>query len=341
MAIVRQGIKIGTFDIRFGLPRDRGFDPEEASKRIKTSRPSGQSTLSKFRSMVSSGEGLARSNKFIVVINFPNTILDKNTFSQMGGSEFQEFTTASEFTTSLKNDIRERLFFFCDGASMPGRTIADETNDAMYGPERSIARGVTYDDITLTFYMDQNMAEQVLFKSWQNLAISPNTYNSNYYDEYTGSIDIFPLIGLQQGQNIKRATQQEDTADGEPLARATIGANFTHLAEAFPKTIAPIEMSYTNSGLAKLSVTFSYRFAVTPADLAVIGEGEQGIAKGSLKGDVRLPNEDIGRNLGVFGNLVKKLPPDLRRAGRDVINQAKTRFPIGRIFGGRVFPPFF
>ena len=80
---------------------------------------------------------------------------------------------------------------------------------------------------------------------------------------------------------------------------------------------------------------------MTPADLAVIGEGEQGIAKGSLKGDVRLPNEDIGRNLGVFGNLVKKLPPDLRRAGRDVINQAKTRFPIGRIFGGRVFPPFF
>ena len=211
----------------------------------------------------------------------------------------------------------------------------------MYGPERSIARGVTYDDITLTFYMDQNMAEQVLFKSWQNLAISPNTYNSNYYDEYTGSIDIFPLIGLQQGQNIKRATQQEETADGEPLARATIGANFTHLAEAFPKTVAPIEMSYGNSGLAKLSVTFSYRFAVTPADLAVIGEGEQGVAKGKLRGDVRLPNEDIGRNLGVFGNLIKKLPPDLRRAGRDVINQAKTRFPIGRIFGGRVFPPFF
>ena len=31
MAIIRKGIKIGTFDIRFGLPRDRGFDPEEAS----------------------------------------------------------------------------------------------------------------------------------------------------------------------------------------------------------------------------------------------------------------------------------------------------------------------
>ena len=33
MAIIRKGIKIGTFDIRLGLPRDRGFDPAEAAKR--------------------------------------------------------------------------------------------------------------------------------------------------------------------------------------------------------------------------------------------------------------------------------------------------------------------
>ena len=44
---------------------------------------------------------------------------------------------------------------------------------------------------------------------------------------------------------------------------------------------------------------------------------------------------------GIFGGLISKLPPELRRAGRDVINQVKTRFPTGRIFGGKVFPPFF
>ena len=32
MAIIRKVIKIGTFDIRLGLPRDRGFDPAEAAK---------------------------------------------------------------------------------------------------------------------------------------------------------------------------------------------------------------------------------------------------------------------------------------------------------------------
>jgi len=44
---------------------------------------------------------------------------------------------------------------------------------------------------------------------------------------------------------------------------------------------------------------------------------------------------------GIFGGLISKLPPELRRAGRDVIQQVRTRFPIGRIFGGKVFPPFF
>ena len=154
---------------------------------------------------------------------------------------------------------------------MPGRTITDETNDVLYGPERSIARGVSYDDITLTFYMDQNMAEQVLFKSWQNIAISPNTYNSNYYDEYTGSIDIYPLVTLSEVR-YQEQTQMKQLLNGEPFARATLGANFTHLVEAFPKTVAPIDLSYSNNNaLAKLSVTFSYRYAVTPADLAVTG----------------------------------------------------------------------
>ena len=34
------------------------------------------------------------------------------------------------------------------------------------------------------------------------------------------------------------------------------------------------------------------------------------------------------------------LPPDLRRTGRELVNNAKNRIPIGRIFKGKVFPPF-
>ena len=337
MAIIRGGKRIGTFDIRFGLPRDKGFDPVEASKRINQ-RVNKNTTVNKFRSLVTQADGLARQNKFIVVINFPTGARAQEIFD---GSEFAEYTTQMGYTTELKDSIRERLFFFCDSASMPGRTITDETNDMLYGPERSIARGVSYDDITLTFYMDQQMAEQVLFKSWQNLAINPNTYNSNFYDEYVGSIDIFPLVALT-GEVNRMASEDEKLVQGEPLARATLGANFTHLVEAFPKTVAPIEMSYQNDGLAKLSVTFSYRYAVTPADLAVEGSNSYIAKRTGLRGNVRMPTDNLDQKFGkTLGALIRKLPPDLRRAGRDVINQAKTRFPIGRIFGGRVFPPFF
>jgi hypothetical protein len=39
---------------------------------------------------------------------------------------------------------------------------------------------------------------------------------------------------------------------------------------------------------------------------------------------------------GLFG----KLPIELQRAGREVFNSAKRQVPIGRLFRGRLFPPF-
>ena len=52
----------------------------------------------------------------------------------------------------------------------------------------------------------------------------------------------------------------------------------------------------------------------------------------------RIP--EIKNNRGIFGSLINKLPPELRRAGRDVLNDLRRRVPLGRVTGGRVFPPF-
>ena len=43
-----------------------------------------------------------------------------------------------------------------------------------------------------------------------------------------------------------------------------------------------------------------------------------------------------GRDPGLFG----KLPPELQRAGRSIFNTAKNQVPIGKIFKGKIFPPF-
>jgi len=64
----------------------------------------------------------------------------------------------------------------------------------------------------------------------------------------------------------------------------------------------------------------------------------EGATVGSSFGDV--PTIKAGKDFGLFGGVLSKLPPEIRRAGRDVLNATKRNLPIGRVTGGRVFPPF-
>ena len=362
MAIIRERIplpgKLGKiFDIRLGLPRDRGFDPVKEAKRYhQDSQPNENTRINKMRSFLSQAEGLARPNRFIAVVNIPQALQTAVESSQ----EFVEYTTQQEMTSSLNNLIRDRLIWFCDSASLPGRNITDETKDMLYGPERKIARGVGFEDLTLTFYMGQTMAEKALFESWQNLAINPNTHNANFYDEYCGSIQLYPLIGVKNnkwedyespqskkwsltgmikdkvfGNKPVVAKRKVSTGDDRAMAIATVGAYYNHLTEAWPTAISAVPLSYnTNNEIMKLTVTFTYRKAIGPADV------EGGLGVDSLpQGKLRPGEVSIGeyQKRGQFGGIIEQA----KKIGRDVLNQAKVRFPWGRIFGGKVIPPFF
>ena len=232
----------------------------------------------------------------------------------------------------------------------------DEDKGMLYGPERKIARGLGFEDITLTFYMGQQMVEKMLFESWQNLAINPFTFNANYYDEYVGSIELYPLVhltnpnweawetdgGRKKGfkglvqDTIEGVTgmkkeirKQTRTGESRAMAIATVGAYYNHLVEAFPTKISAISMDYSTTGLMKLSVDFHYRYARGPAD---IDARELGINEGAL----RPKNVSISewKKRSLIGGI-------LQGVGRDILNDVKRRFPWGKIFGGKVIPPFF
>tara|TARA_Y100000310_G_scaffold331776_1_gene405984 strand:- start:6729 stop:7805 length:1077 start_codon:yes stop_codon:yes gene_type:complete len=358
MAIIRERIplpgKLGkVFDIRLGLPREKDID---YAKRYRDMKPNENTRINKFRSLVSSAEGLARPNRFIAIVNLPSGL--KGTLHpDQRGSEFAEYSAQSDATHKLNNTIRERLFFFCDSAQLPARNISDETKDQLYGPERKIARGHTWADLTLTFYMGQQMIEKMLFESWQNMAVNPFTFNANYYDEYIGSIELYPLVhltnpnweawetdgGRKKGfkglvqDTIEGVTgmkkeirKQTRTGESRAMAIATVGAYYNHLVEAFPTNIAVQQMDYsTNNVLMKLSVDFSYRYARGPAD---IDARELGINEGALRpGKVSVEDWKARSRL-------EKL---ISGVGRDILNDVKRRFPWGRIFGGKIIPPFF
>ena len=66
MAIFRGGKRLGPFDLRIGLPRGREYDKFE-----KPDNANPETTINRFRSAISKGEGVARTNRFLVRISTP------------------------------------------------------------------------------------------------------------------------------------------------------------------------------------------------------------------------------------------------------------------------------
>ena len=331
MAIIRQRLPIpGPFDIRLGLPRGKHFDPKRAKEQL-AQKANPNTTINRFRSMVAGAEGLYRPAKFFVVVEFPNRALQGDSFE---GLEFQEYRTDLQFLTETRNSIKDRLFFFCSSAQLPERTITDTSANQYYGPERNIARGMEFAPINLNFMLDSELTERTVFESWQNLVINQRTFNANFYDEYVGRILIFPLHE-NKNESSNRFDVPATNAYG-PMASLTLAGYYVELVEAYPKTIGAVDLAYNNgNAIANQSITFNYRYWQSNA---TVHKHEDAQSFGDING-TGVITED--KYLGPFAGIINKLPPEIRRAGRDVLQQVKTRFPIGRIFGGRVFPPFF
>ena len=101
------------------------------------------------------------------------------------------------------------------------------------------------------------------------------------------------------------------------------------MLDCFPKTLGPVEYSAEANVVQTFNVTFSFRYWVN----YFIDQ----------QGNIELGSPSFGKPVikeGPFGGILSKLPPELRRAGRDVLNDLRRRVPLGRITGGRVFPPF-
>ena len=182
--------------------------------------------LSGFRSE----DGYAKPSRYEVTLNPPSggrgksSGLNTNLMSILMPQNTSEGTTRQ---TSLR----------CESIEFPGRNLDTVADVNIYGPERNIVNGYSYADITGVFQCSTDLKEKTFFETWQRLAYNNQSWNFEYYDTYTGSIDIFQL----DENNRKRYGVQ--------------------LIECFPKTIAAQSLSYAPSTeIQKISVTFAYRY---------------------------------------------------------------------------------
>lgn len=314
MAILRGGRRIGNYDIRIGLPRDRSLDNVNADERLRR-KPGGnpESTINRFIANINEGEGLSRPNRYLVIINPPAR--KDLTQEELLASEFGGGSIGGPNDLESINMTRN-VAMMCSKVTMPARDI--NTATAMtYGPRREMPYAYSFEGtVECTFFGDKFLRQRMFFENWQKKIFDMVTHNINYYDTYIGSMDI-----LQLGQF-------EASGDKD---RVTYGVR---LHEVYPQTISSIDYSYgDNDKAVELPITLNYRrwtnLTLDQVEAATVG---------SSFGDV--PTIKPGKEFGLFGGVLSKLPPELRRAGRDVLNATRRNLPIGKVTGGRVFPPF-
>ena len=389
MAILRGGRRIGNYDIRLGLPRDKSLDNVESDPRIgresgpsgerivntaeariaqaakgaksarvqrgsdrtgndsKKTKPQGETTIGRFLSMVGQGDGFGFTNRFLVQIQLPNSLL-VNAFT----GDIQKNSD-----TELTSDVMVRTVnAMCHKAEFPSRDIAS-ADYVTYGPQRKMPTYYTYPgEIELNFYGDSYLRQRSFFENWQNHIFDQNSHNMNYYNNYIGHIDIYQLSTTPKitngGKNVAGKV--------ETVTEITYGVR---LFEVYPETIGTSPVEYSEeTAVHSLPIKFAYRNWVNlflddmPGTTYGSTENKD---FGGIKDEINygvgnegqfLPTSQIfsvnplaGKKKSLIkkpNGFLSKLPPELRRAGRDVVNQVRRGLPIGRITGGRVFPPF-
>jgi hypothetical protein len=165
--------------------------------------------LKEFIANVKTG-GLMKTSRYSVLMQTPTSIQGKQ-----------------------KADVR-KILLFCSDLQLPGLNIITAQNRT-FGEVREAPYDRIYDNVNLTFYVDQNMDVKEYFDSWINSIQRPDTRTFEYYKNYITEMYI----------------QVEDARDDSRY--------LVILHEAYPKSLSPIQLGYDNKEVMKLQVSMNYR----------------------------------------------------------------------------------
>ena len=328
MAIFRAGKRIGPFDIRGGISRgdlkSSAYSKTDRDPRFKQ-RANTENTIGRFRAAMASAEGFARPSRFAVRI-FPPSSLNQslkmsnattNRDGQVLDNEMYNgdgqvnFNVSGRHLNQLTNTIGRQVNIMCDTVTMPGVDL--QTQEIQYGSEPARNHVTSHGfagNIVATFYADKYLRERQFFEMWQKHVVNTVSHKANYYDDYVGKMHIYQL-----------GADSEVDRDMPTYA--------VEAMEVYPFQIGSIDYGYGKANeVVKINVEFAYKYWRNMSSTT------QGLSFGDHK---QSPADVKSANSGLFG----MLPPELQRMGRDVFSQGRTVLnPIGRIFGGKVFPPF-
>jgi hypothetical protein len=325
MAIFRAGKRLGPFDIRGGISRGdlkgSAYHKTDKDPRFKQ-RANTENTIGRFRAAMASAEGYARPSRFAIRLFPPsilaNAIQTQNSTVEREGTkfvpshDFHEEPIRGSHLNSLNNTIGKQVMIHCDTVTFPGVDL--QTQEIQYGSAPGMNMVTSHGfagNIVATFYADKYLRERSFFEQWQKLAVDTISHKANYYDNYVGKMHMYQLGA--------------DTTVDRDMPTYAVEA-----IDVYPEKIGTMDVGYSlTNQIQKITIEFSYRqwFNMGLENAAGLEFAKSQQTMANIK----------ARDRGLFG----KLPPDLQRAGKDIFQQGRTVLnPIGRIFKGKVFPPF-
>jgi hypothetical protein len=207
-----------------------------------------------FLSNIKAKDGLARPNRFQVILPIPqyiNNFIGNSVFEQLFNLPNTIFTNASEIlggvfgsqpqdpqSKTTNASLSRYLALQCESAELPGKTL--NTADAkVYGPTFKVPYQSQYTDTSLTFLCTNEFYERKLFDRWMEAIMPTDTNNLRFpKDEETRYMTNIKII--QYDEFIKQIYAVE-------------------LIDAFPIGIASQQLTWTDDNVHRLTVQFAYQ----------------------------------------------------------------------------------
>lgn len=189
------------------------------------------SSIDKFKSTIGKHQGIARTNRFALIMTPPEqSLLNLDIQSQvtnlLSGNSFAP--------SSLLNDPRD-MSLLCETCSFPGRQITTIDYQTVRQPLK-IPTGFFNEDITFTFLLTNDYYIKKMFDRWSELVLNTDLYKTGYLSDYARDVVI---------QQLNQANQ------------VTYGIR---LRQAFPISVNSIDMSNSDENtVVRLNVVFTYK----------------------------------------------------------------------------------
>ena len=207
--------------------------------------------VDELKSLISSKDGLARTNQFLIQIPTFSGALNIPGISDLFGVTLPVPTIADvpglldNYPTSRELDI------LCKTATIPGKQILTRERAIGFQPEK-IAYGYEVPDVSMTFHLLNDYGVAKFFEGWKNSILNERTGEVGYKREYQRDIKIHQLKKPISNKEVKKGPFDIILGTNGNTVYTVI------LENAFPTTIQSIDLTNDANAIGELTVQISY-----------------------------------------------------------------------------------